>query len=102
MGWENRQILVVHGLIATKPSARQNHHIVIVAHSCRSLEPVDQLVAVPTNRLQILNSMSASMGPVFAVMDLEPPSPAAARTSPAVLLECFERMNRVDLAHQDL
>src|SRR5207245_3566469 len=36
------------------------------------------------------------------MMNLQPPRSAAPRTSPAVLLERFERMNRVDLTHQDL
>jgi hypothetical protein len=63
---------------------------------------MDQLVAVPAHGLEVFHSVGASMGPVLAVMNLQTPGPAAPRTPPAVLLEHFERMNRVDLAHQDL
>jgi len=63
---------------------------------------VDHFVTVPADRFQVLNPVGTTMGPVLAVMNLQPTNPAAPRTPPAVLLDGFERMYLIDPADQDL
>jgi hypothetical protein len=53
------------------------------SRSLRSLQCVDQLAAIPADRLQVLDFVCASVRPVLAVMNLQPPCPATPRTSPS-------------------
>ena len=67
-----------------------------------SLQSVDQLVAVPAHRLQVLDPVGSAMRPVPAMVNLETPEATTPGASPIIQPEHFERVKPVDLSHQNL
>jgi hypothetical protein len=61
---------------------------------------MNQPMAIPTNRLQILRPMGPAVRPERAVMDLQPITAAAVDTSPPVSLQNPVAMQPVNRVHQ--
>jgi hypothetical protein len=70
--------------------------------SFRPLQFMDKPVTIPAYWLQVLYSVGAAMGPVFAMMNLQAPDAAAPGTSPVVSPQHLDAVNGVYLANQDL
>jgi len=57
-------------------------------------------VAIPTNRLEIIDSVSPAVRAIFAVMDLQRPAAAAAGATATVLLQHDGAVHVVNAVHQ--
>src|SRR5713226_5748054 len=62
---------------------------------------MNQMVTIPANSLQILDSVASPMRPVFAVVNLQAPVVMAAATPSARASQNFKTMDLVHLAHQN-
>jgi len=63
---------------------------------------MNQVVAIPANWLQILDSVAPAMRPVFAMVNLQPPVVVAAATPSARSSQNFKTVDLVHLAHQNV
>ena len=70
------------------------------SRSLRSLHFMNQMVTIPANWFQILDSVAAAMRPVFAMVNLQAPVTVAAATSSARSSQNFKTMDLVHLANQ--
>jgi len=62
---------------------------------------MNQVVAIPANWFQILDSVAAAMRPVFTMVNLQAPVAVAAATSSRRSSQNFKTMDLVYLAHQN-
>jgi len=62
---------------------------------------MNEMVTIPANWLQILDSVTTSMRPVFAMVNLQPPVVVAAATPSTRSSQNFKTMDLVHLAHQN-
>ena len=67
----------------------------------RSFHLKNEMVTIPANWLQILDSVTTSMRPVFAMVNLQPPVVVAAATPSTRSSQNFKTMDLVHLAHQN-
>jgi hypothetical protein len=61
---------------------------------------MNQVVAIPANWFQVLDSVTAPVRPVSAMVNLQPPVVVAAATPPARSSQNFKTVDLVHLAHQ--
>jgi hypothetical protein len=69
--------------------------------SLRSFHLMNQMVAIPANWFQILDSMAPPVRPVLAMVNLQSPVVVAAATPPARLSQNFKTVDLVHLAHEN-
>jgi len=62
---------------------------------------MNQMMTIPANWLQILDSVAPPVRPVFAVVNLQSPVVVAAATSSARSSQNFKTVDFVHLAHQN-
>jgi hypothetical protein len=62
---------------------------------------MNEMVTIPANGLQILDSVAPAMRPVFAMVNLQSPVVVAAATPSARSSQNFKTMDLVYLAHQN-
>ena len=62
---------------------------------------MNQMVTIPGNWFQILDSVTPAMRPVFAMVNLQAPVVVAAATPPARSSQNFKTVDLVHLAHQN-
>src|SRR5260370_7188773 len=62
---------------------------------------MNEMVTIPANWFQILDSVAPAMRPVFAMMNLQTPMVVAAATPSARASQNFKTVDLVHLAHQN-
>ena len=69
--------------------------------SLRSFRLMNQMVAIPADRFQILDPVAAAMRPVFTMVNLQAPVVVAAVTPSGRSSQNFNTMDLVYLGHQN-
>src|SRR5579863_4876628 len=61
---------------------------------------MDQLMAIPTDRLQVLDAVRATVRAISSMVNLEGSSAATSCAPPSMLLDCSAAMHPIDAVHK--
>ena len=56
---------------------------------------MNEFVTIPANGLQVLNTVSSAMRPIFSMMNLKVAAQPAPRATPAMLFHCLAAVNEI-------